>query len=1018
MSNTVGTVWTGNGGAGGTPGYVESYNNVGGGMGGYSDDALTESGNAFGGVAGSPATHGLFGIGGSPGSPAQIGIDQVNQYAGQAQGAINQEEGTLGLAQQMAEGKGPSAATAMLKQQSAQTQAATNAMASSGTGQAGQGAARRQAMMQGATAQQTLAGQAATARAQEQIGAIGQSANIEGNIEGQNQALGTMYGNLSTGQANIDSGHAADAQQASQAANQSAMQGISSGAGAVAGLMLAAADGDMGGDGVPVGQKDFVEPNRPAQDAAHWTIREEKNFLLAKNQRTGQMYKLATVPLSPQEHRQALAPHGAGPLGANDPRRQRSQMADGDVGGQRHQPGVTDDARFADMVRRAHSGLYRAAMTSGRQQYADADVKSGGNGDAIPNSIVESVYNGRDSGGNQYAVPGYQPPTVSPSRYNNDEAGDQLSEGALQSQLDKLRYDRPIDKDQSDAMTAEANGGPAAPKTGPAAAPPEDSSRSWSRVVGSALAGFANPKGVSQLAKSKKPASQSVPQASTGAKSTLGASMQPTPVAYPQDYAEAFPERQTVSDGELGTAPAAQPKSTALSRTMVKKPPEDDRMVTGAKAAFERAFSKLDAARKPARDAREAGRAQEAAYRTSLQDPSSLLKRKGSHAQALDTPVTAVGNQGTFMKDEQGNGYYVPKGGGRALETLTSPSGKASGVYDYDPGQGPGGYGPNQDPSTGNYRVSPSEEYENVRRSRRLQDPKPQQAEEETVSAEPEPAWGKPAPDEQTVAQYYDGDLEENKGRRAPVDIDAYIPDVDDPQGWERSEDVDKSFDDDIKRERDLLESQRAPVDLDSYVPNVDDRYGWEVANTEDAPADDIGAFAKWREATKGDDDRKVKKMAADIDRMNPYRDTPRQPALAVLFPAPSNRGGPQVGPIDWLTALHEANQRYNRQPLGSMEREFERDQADADRHDRMLAKQRGFEGLVPGEAETISVVEARKRSDMRKKVHDLLEQWTAERKASSKYADGDMEEPGTPDRQKGGALASTMSRKGKRRAA
>jgi hypothetical protein len=52
------------------------------------------------------------------------------------------------------------------------------------------------------------------------------------------------------------------------------------------------------------------EPGGPAA----WTLREEPNFILAKNDRTGDMQKVKTEPLSPQDKKQAEAPHGAGPI--------------------------------------------------------------------------------------------------------------------------------------------------------------------------------------------------------------------------------------------------------------------------------------------------------------------------------------------------------------------------------------------------------------------------------------------------------------------------------------------------------------------------------------------------------------------------------------------------------------------------------------------------------------------------------------------------------------------------------
>jgi hypothetical protein len=73
---------------------------------------------------------------------------------------------------------------------------------------------------------------------------------------------------------------------------------------------------------------DLQEPGGPA----HWTLREEKDFILAKNQRTGELRKLLTAPLDQHEEHQALSQHGAGPLGAEDPRRVRKVAHDMQLG--------------------------------------------------------------------------------------------------------------------------------------------------------------------------------------------------------------------------------------------------------------------------------------------------------------------------------------------------------------------------------------------------------------------------------------------------------------------------------------------------------------------------------------------------------------------------------------------------------------------------------------------------------------------------------------------------------------
>lgn len=60
------------------------------------------------------------------------------------------------------------------------------------------------------------------------------------------------------------------------------------------------------------GDMQFQEPGG---GSAAWTIREEPDFLLAKNDRTGELRKLLTGPLDKNEKQQAVnRPHGAGPI--------------------------------------------------------------------------------------------------------------------------------------------------------------------------------------------------------------------------------------------------------------------------------------------------------------------------------------------------------------------------------------------------------------------------------------------------------------------------------------------------------------------------------------------------------------------------------------------------------------------------------------------------------------------------------------------------------------------------------
>jgi len=105
---------------------------------------------------------------------------------------------------------------------------------------------------------------------------------------------------------------------------------------------------EHGNRGSSYADADLSEPNGPA----HWTLREEPDFILAKNQRTGEMQKVLTGPLTDREFRQAMAPHGAGPLGANDPRRIRTVANDMTLGMQGLQKAYAD----LDMRSRAVAG--------------------------------------------------------------------------------------------------------------------------------------------------------------------------------------------------------------------------------------------------------------------------------------------------------------------------------------------------------------------------------------------------------------------------------------------------------------------------------------------------------------------------------------------------------------------------------------------------------------------------------------------------------------------------------------
>jgi len=83
-------------------------------------------------------------------------------------------------------------------------------------------------------------------------------------------------------------------------------------------------------DSMVFGDAQFREPGG---DAA-WTIREEPDFLLAKNDRTNELRKIMTEPLNANEHSQAVnRPHGAGPIDGRRVAASNGTFGDGMLGG-------------------------------------------------------------------------------------------------------------------------------------------------------------------------------------------------------------------------------------------------------------------------------------------------------------------------------------------------------------------------------------------------------------------------------------------------------------------------------------------------------------------------------------------------------------------------------------------------------------------------------------------------------------------------------------------------------------
>jgi hypothetical protein len=119
-----------------------------------------------------------------------------------------------------------------------------------------------------------------------------------------------------------------------------------------------------------VADADLKEPGGNAQ----WTLREENDFLLARNQRTGKNYKVAMEHLTPLEEKQAQAPHGAGPMGADDPNRQRTEVSDMRL------PDTANQSREANY--QGHPDDYHGINTANQsrqantRQYGDMDLVS------------------------------------------------------------------------------------------------------------------------------------------------------------------------------------------------------------------------------------------------------------------------------------------------------------------------------------------------------------------------------------------------------------------------------------------------------------------------------------------------------------------------------------------------------------------------------------------------------------------------------------------------------------------
>ena len=249
-------------------------------------------------------------------------------------GALGGQQQAISLLQSEANGGNTQPLNQQAQQGLAQSLAQQSSLAKgAGWGSAG-AAATRNAAMNGTSAAANASNSVLQQSAAQQAAAQQQLAQAQAQYTGQTQQLAGLANQNATGltalqlqqlQANDQQtqGYQSLAQQTEQqqlaadtsqyntqnqintnqqaaanAANNAWKNGLTgAGIGAGAGLLMAA----------------DVKLREPGGTSG-FTIREEPSFLLVRNDRTGELRKLATDPLTHEEHRQALAPHGAGPI--------------------------------------------------------------------------------------------------------------------------------------------------------------------------------------------------------------------------------------------------------------------------------------------------------------------------------------------------------------------------------------------------------------------------------------------------------------------------------------------------------------------------------------------------------------------------------------------------------------------------------------------------------------------------------------------------------------------------------
>lgn len=311
-----------------------AYSNNSGGAGAWLGEAGTPGDAYFGGTPGAAAaaTDYYTGQANQAGNVAAPTIDTAGAQQAQAgfygQG-IGAQQNAVNLLGQTATGGGPAqqAAQAQLRQGVDASVNSNLALANSARGQAGLANAQKNAMTANAATTQGAAAQASqlqagmSAQAQGQLaGAAGQLSQSYLGEQGQAAQQAQQQAALQEQQNQTNQQGALGYQQLGFNAQQSALQAQEANQSTSAGLNENNASNKSNLLGTTIGTvgkvvESFLDVKmREPGGRSGWTIREEPDFLLARNDRTGELRKLATQPLTREEHAQAMAPHGAGPI--------------------------------------------------------------------------------------------------------------------------------------------------------------------------------------------------------------------------------------------------------------------------------------------------------------------------------------------------------------------------------------------------------------------------------------------------------------------------------------------------------------------------------------------------------------------------------------------------------------------------------------------------------------------------------------------------------------------------------